>query len=365
MRYTYPWARLPHDESLRRHIEKASSELFQKLDKYDITSREGISDYNRRYFGNLISSEGAKVHALQKYSFLLNWCLADIESPLSDVVFMDYGGGHGMLALLAKAAGIGTVIHNDIFETSCEDARIFGDDLGLTADHYVPGDIDDVIRFRNEKGLDITAIANYDVIEHIYDIEDFLDKLTLLSNSSQSVFLASGANTLNPRVNSKLKKQHLFFEHHDRALKKGRKPTDETRALMDVRRSIIAEAGVELSEQEVERLAVLTRGLLVDKIQEAAITYKRSGNLPEEPEHPTNTCDPFTGNWFEHLMDPYHLQSVLGRNGYESRVVAGYYGASQNPLVNMIKSGLNLIIHAHDGLGLKCAPFYAIQGHKS
>ena len=100
------------------------------------------------------------------------------------------------------------------------------------------------------------------------------------------------------------------------------------------------------------------------KIKEAYITYKRTGVLPDGPEHPTNTCDPYPGNWFEHLTDPYQLQGVLERNGYDSRVVAGYYGASHNPLHNVIRSGLNLIIRGHNGVGLALAPFYAIQGRK-
>ena len=51
-----------------------------------------------------------------------------------------YGGGHGMLALLAKASGIGTVIHNDIYKISCKDAQCIGNDLDLAADDDEGGD---------------------------------------------------------------------------------------------------------------------------------------------------------------------------------------------------------------------------------
>jgi len=269
-----------------------------------------------------------------------------------------------MLALLAKAAGIGTVIHNDIYEISCKDAQCIGNDLDLAADYYIPGDIDDVINFRKERDLNINVIANYDVIEHIYDIEDFLNKLKLLSNSFQSVFFASGANELNPRIKKKLRQQHIYFENNDRDFKVGKKPTDETRALIEVRKKIISEINQDLNLKEIGQLADLTRGMMVDTIKQAVTNYIKTGNLPDKPLHPTNTCDPYTGNWFEHLMDPFHLKNILNKNGYDSEVIPGYYGVSKKLSYNVVKSFLNMMVSSNKTMGLRISPFYSIRGFK-
>jgi 2-polyprenyl-3-methyl-5-hydroxy-6-metoxy-1,4-benzoquinol methylase len=364
MKYHYKWAKLPKNRTVINKINTASEKLQKKLEKYDVNRHIDISDYNKRYFGNLINNESSIVHSLQKYSYLLIWSLAYINTPLNKIVFMDYGGGHGMLALLAKAAGIGTVIHNDIYETSCKDAQYIGNDLDLAADYYIPGNIDDVINFRNDRDININVIANYDVIEHIYDIEDYLNKLKLLSNSFQSIFFASAANEFNPIIKKKLRQQHIYFENYDRDFKFGRKPTDETKALIEVRKKIISEINPDLNLTDIDQLAALTRGMMIDKIKQAVTNYINTGNLPNKPSHPTNTCDPYTGNWFEHLMDPFHLKHILMKNGYDSEVIPGYYGKSRKFSYNIIKSFLNMMISSNKLYGLRLSPFYSIWGFK-
>ncbi|MBA7485996.1 hypothetical protein ES707_21548 [subsurface metagenome] len=65
--------------------------------------------------------------------------------------FLDYGSGSGMLYLLAKQLGIGTVVYNDIYDVSCHDAKIIAKSIGNEADYYVQGNIDDVIIFFRKK----------------------------------------------------------------------------------------------------------------------------------------------------------------------------------------------------------------------
>ena len=362
--YNYTFANLPKNRKIVYDICNAAEILYKKLVDYNVHENNKISDYNKRYFGNLIRDEYFIIDSLQKYSYLLIMAISNINLSKDEVVFMDYGGGHGMLALLAKTIGLGTVIHNDIYEVSCKDAKNIGLDLNLQADYYIPGNIDDVIRFRDQKNININMICNYDVIEHIYNIEDFLNKLKLLSYSSQSVFFASGANGLNPRIRKKLMRQHLYFEHNNRDYKFGRKPTDETRALVKVREEIISKLNLDLTHEEIQKLVELTRGMMLDGIQDAAKKYTQTGKLPKKPSHPTNTCDPYTGNWFEHLMDPFHLANILGANGYMTDVIPGYYGKSKKATYNIIKALLNISISTNKYLGLKLAPFYSIMGYK-
>jgi hypothetical protein len=115
----------------------------------------------------------------------------------------------------------------------------------------------------------------------------------------------------------------------------------------------------------VDSLAKATRGLIESEIRECVEKYLKSGDSPVELNHPSNTCDPFTGNWAEHIMDVNHLANILSHGGFEVDVKAGYYPQTSkrfskkflahllNPLISLLKSK-----------GLVLSPFYTIFGRK-
>ena len=63
-----------------------------------------ISDYNKRYIGNL---KPALSYFMHIYADCLQRGLQAIQTPISDVTLIDYGGGTGFLSILAKSIGIG------------------------------------------------------------------------------------------------------------------------------------------------------------------------------------------------------------------------------------------------------------------
>lgn len=107
-----------------------------------------ISEYNQRYLGSLISTKTSRRAHLTKYAYLISNVINGYESDLSDLVFLDHGGGHGLMTLLAIEADFKSVIYNDIFEQSCIDASLVGSALGLKAEHYICGEVDEVINLR-------------------------------------------------------------------------------------------------------------------------------------------------------------------------------------------------------------------------
>ena len=361
--FLYKLGLYPDNRELVDGIAAAAATLNDKLESLVLDNLD-ISDYNKRYFGGHIESYEARRLNLTKYGYVLTWALAHLDKPKKDLVFLDHGGGHGMLSLLAKQYGIGTVVHNDIYPVSCEDARIIGDALGVVADHYVPGDIDRVLEFCQDNVLACDCVANYDVIEHIYDIDDFLRKLHQLSPGRMSLFLASAANEQNPRINKLLMTMHREFELKDREAKPGRKPTDATRALVELRGEIIASYAPSLSIDEIKKLADLTRGLVEQDIKEWVDGYLMSGTVPPELSHPTNTCDPFTGNWFERLMDPYELAATLNSTGFTTTVMCGFYDQPKHLIKRVGKMLLNLAIRVTGRRGLFFAPYYALSARK-
>lgn len=357
----YTFARLPKNYKLLTDINSAAGRLYKKLKELDIVNLD-ISDYSKEYLRkHLINLHGT----LRKYSYVLFWSLTSSTVSLNKFKLLDYGGGTGILSLLAKELKIGTVIYNDIYDVSCKDAKTFGQAIGNESDYYLQGDIDDIINFKKQNTVHINAIASYDVIEHIYDIGEFFEKLHLLSDQPLNVFLSSGANSLNPFKRKALMKQQIEIENKDRVKKHGYKKRDCLKAYLKVREEMIAKYNKELTNNEVKRLARVTRGMMGPDIYQCVDKYLKTNEFPLEPAHPTNTCDPYTGNWAEHLMDPYYLKEVLLQTGFEVEVLGGYWSPTEKSIKNCLGKFLNIIIHLFKKQGIKAAPFYSIYGTRA
>ena len=252
MKYTFKFCNLPNDKSTVKLVNDAASRLYNKLNGIDLETLD-ISDYNKRYLRMYLKCLQSN---LQMYSYILVWSITKIDIPLNELVFLDYGGGAGILALLAKECNIGKVVYNDIYDVSARDAEVIGKHIGNRADYYVPGDIDEVIDFLKEKSIQCNVIANYDVIEHIYDIEEFLRKMPLISNSNLRIFFSSGANPYNPIIKRGLVKIHQkseFLDQEQRHPKQlfGRKESDPVNSHLKIRKEIIKSLNPDLSVDEV------------------------------------------------------------------------------------------------------------------
>lgn len=363
MRFIQNRAMPSEDLLLEQLIDSGAQRLFDKLMAIDVSTLQ-ISDYNKRYLGTyMVNLTGS----LQRYASILQHSLYNIRKPTSQIVFIDYGGGSGLLSLLAKEIGIGTVIYVDIYEQSCIDARIVAETLGIPADYYVTGDIDDLLEFLKQNDLQVDAIASYDVIEHIYDIESFFQKLTLIPATSLVIFMVSSANGFNPYIKRQLTEIHHKSEFVNRQEVYGHKKRDSLRAFAEIRRDIIVEYakknGMVLTNEVIDALVKGTRGMVKTDIEIAVNNYLSSGYLPK-PSHPTNTCDPYTGNWAERLLNPFQASDILERSGFTVKVVAGYY-SSTTGVKNIVFNLLNRII-AHGGrLSFIVAPSYGIYACRS
>ena len=160
MKFMYDYAYLPNDFRLLIDINSAANSLYNKLKYLNVNSLE-ISDYNKRYLGNYLKNIP---RTLQLFSYILSWSVVSNNVPLKEFVFIDYGGGSGILSLLAKEFGIGTVIYNDIYDVSCKDAMVIGESVEKEADYYVEGDIDDLFRFLSKNFISCNAIASHDEV---------------------------------------------------------------------------------------------------------------------------------------------------------------------------------------------------------
>ena len=178
MRFFFDHAWLPKQPELLRSINMAAQRLFDKLVELDIHDLD-ISEYNKRYLHEHLEN---LVKNLQEGTYLLSWALERTSSGFDDLVFLEHGGGVGLVCLLVRELGLGTVVYHDIYDVSCRDARVIARRLRGEADHYVCGDIDDLLAFLKREGINCDVLVSHNVIEHIYDIDGFLRKTPLGSH---------------------------------------------------------------------------------------------------------------------------------------------------------------------------------------
>lgn len=133
---------------------------------------------------------------------------------------------------------------------------------------------------------------------------------------------------------------------------------DSLSAFQNERKEIIKSYMSNLGNDEIERLAKATRGFRQDDIVKAVDDYVQSKKLPKLIEHPTNTCDPYTGNWAEHLMNPYYLAETLTSNGFDVELLPLFRcEARSSPIKNLVLKSLNFMIRISN------APLYFSGGY--
>src|SRR5690606_2292623 len=127
----------PSDARLLSRLQSAAARLHDRLGALDPAALP-ISDYNKRYLGRHLAD---LQRSLEHCVYLLGLALDRHPVPPGEITLIDYGGGCGLMTLLARQSGLGRIIYNDIYDVSCRDAETLGGMLGLSADAYICGDV--------------------------------------------------------------------------------------------------------------------------------------------------------------------------------------------------------------------------------
>lgn len=358
MQYIYNWASLPPiaSEELKR-LDSAAARLATRLKAAD-PAKLPLSDYGKDTVALLRERVD---ETLKKYVHLLAWVLYPV-CPNGHDAIVDYGGGHGLLACLAKEAGFRGVVYNDIFSGSCDDARQLAQYLGCPAEEYVCGDIQSVSNHFRSRTPSSAAVVSINVIEHIYDMNDFIRVAGSISYGPMTMVLSTSANPLNPAVARRHYRQHRLWEFTD-GPHESSYPMDTMRAFYSVRRDIIKAAAPELNDSDVDSLAAATRGMWKPDVEKCVTTFLETRVMPSLPKHPTNTCDPITGSWQERLLDISEMRQEFEKSGFVAEAKSGYYGGfSKRPGIGALKqTAAGLLNHAISLLGsngLSLAPCF-------
>ncbi len=251
-----------------------------------------LSPYNRKYL------EWHIKHL--EYHLTLNGLILEEalrQKPDVDTI-IDYGGGTGMLGILAKISLGVKVIYMDIYSLACRDVADIGAFLALKPDEIIEGDLTGIRAGLN--GMN-TVLVSRDVIEHIYDLPEFFKKSETYIPGVTQVHL-TGANVYN------WFKKKYFREIHHRFEIKGDpgklKETDHVQSFFQMRYDFIRANFPAINDDAVLNLSTLSRGLIFNDIKRFVESWLDGSSLvnPRPEKYMFNTCDPVSGNWSERLL---------------------------------------------------------------
>lgn len=341
-------------KNLDNQLRKALRTLEERLRILDVSALPLDPFYRDRYLQEKLDIlESATIRARSQ----LRMALCD-SVDLSRAVLVDHGGGTGATGMLAKLAGVGTVIYNDIAPKMLDTARQVGLAVGAACDHYVLGDFDVLLSYLRERDISCDALISYDVIEHIYDMEHFIAGLSGLSRGGAFVVvMSSGANKYSPRY------LRSVFPIQKRAEKEW----------FALRKQMIQELAPGLSGSEVVRLAEATRYCTRPAIERAVRRYQETGVIEcdglslvnRTDPYGTNTCHPETGWWAEHLMNPWYLKGCLQAAGFEACVKNGLYGRPTGRAKRVGAKIINVVVKLMGPPGIALAAYYTLWAHRT
>lgn len=342
--------------NISSHIDSASQRVREKLSALNL-KETGISEYNQKYMGQYITNYPF-YYGLYKQLFLI--AVNELKLPIEKSVFVDYGGGCGILSLLAKEIGFQRVVYNDIYDVSLNDAKLISEAINIRIDNFVLGDINELVDAITQEQLKPNLICSFDVLEHIYNLEEWFSSLSKIGNSFSLVFMTS-ANSYNPFIRKRLMKVQRKAEYEETTEYWGMKKRDTRISFLLARKKIINDVLPNTDEESLNLLAKQTRGLNQKDIIKVIEEYKATSSISYTIKHPTNTCDPYTGNWSENLINIPSLKSLLNKLGFKTEVVGGLYSHSNNRKLNIAKDILNLIIRRNSKLSLYLSPVYILK----
>ncbi len=352
--------KVPVNKDIELQFEQAAMRLEKKLLSIDV-EKLNVSAYSKKYFKDY---QRKLKYSLQACSFILMHALHKSGKEIKNATIVDYGAGTGVLAMLAKEVGFGKVIYNDIYDISCKDAETIAIKALAQANDYVCGDINALQTFFKSNNQYCDIIVSRNVIEHIYSLENYFKVLSDFQKQELTLFFATTANIKNPLTVWYTQRIQRMLEFKGMTTKWG-KERDSLKPYLLSRKEIIKAQFTHLSASETDQLAIETRGLIKEEIIEFTKDFINSGTLKKSLISGCNTCDPNTGNWAEHLVAIEKYNELFVKNGFDFKVVNGFYNTNYSKKwLNLITPLVNICIKIFGSNGIYLAPFIGIEGKK-
>ena len=320
-----------------------------------IPAAVSMEPYCCRYLEHLLKHKRYYLHI---YADVLQKLTGRTGKSISETTLIDYGCGNGLLGLFASYCGFKKVIFADVDEKFLEASGQLAKQIGLKRGIFLAGDMNDMFtRVQNEKP---DAIAGTDVIEHMYDLRQFMQILKKVNPLIVSVF-TTASNPMNPLKRIELRKIQLRDELDggnpgDYALF-GAAPLEP---FLKIRERIIRENTGNMPDPEITKLSIATRGLNRADIEKAVSDYLVTGQMPE-PAAGTNTCNPINGSWSERLLPLEAYHHLYRDAGFTCKIYAGFYNVFEGGASVFVKKLLNVFSAL---FGKRFSPYIVIVGCK-
>jgi len=338
-------------------LDQAQERLKHKLLGLNLEKIQ-ISDYTREYLRSLLFDID---ETLGRFNQVIFRGLLTTDKPLSNLTVLDFGGGAGLLSLLAIESGAQKVIYNDIFKGSCDDAEKIANACSLNLDLVICGDHKELVNSVNAIDEKVDLVLSYDVIEHVYDVSEMFKEFHRLTNPPQSLIFGSGANIRNPFYVRHVQKIQEAVEFKNRDNYSGHKERDSLESYLGLRKKIISDYRSDISKHDLDLLASKSRGLMKVDIENLVENYYKTNQISYEPNHPTNTCDPLTGNWCEQLIPHKDLIRIPSSLGQSAKIFKGKYtvkGVDRRGTKRLLMNIANVVLRR---AGFAFAPFYILE----
>jgi 2-polyprenyl-3-methyl-5-hydroxy-6-metoxy-1,4-benzoquinol methylase len=341
----------------KQNIRKPAKQFSLLLNKINI-DKLSIEPYAASYLQHLLIN---KEYYIDIYVSVLEKAFLQTNKKPADITFVDFGAGNGLLGMFASYLGVGTVYVVDADKSFVAAAKITAQVLQIPIDKFIAGTEEMLFSEKYPQKPDI--IAGTDVIEHIYDLDLFFFRLQKLNKHVVTIFTTAS----NP-CNRKIVKQLESMQRKDEL--EGGMSGDHILfgnshlPFREIRKQIIHSYSSVLNNDEVDKLAAVTRGMSKPDIEESVIIYLSSGKMPVEISHPTNTCHPDTGSWSERILSISEYERVFHHNGFSLEITNGFYNKYSPLLKRIIVLFVNTFIKLFPGAGIKIAPFIVLTGKK-
>lgn len=329
---------LPKQDELTELIQEQATQLYNRLNVLNIDSLK-LPYHCQEYFK---SSHSTRLFfSIETSAHLLYRAIRMSGKPVSEIILMDYGAGVGTLYLLAKMTGCKMVLYNDHLQDWKISAEKIARVIDVPIDKYIVGDIDECLQLLNAEGIDCDIIASRNVIEHIYSLKNFFNSI-YRQQSQALIFSSTTANHKNPAARLKHSRWHQRWE----------------KEYYKKRLTMAQKSIPDLSADRLQKIAHATRGLAGMDLQKAFDNYKNTGSLPPRVVYATNTCDPETGTWAEHIIPFEKYRLLINEEHYTINFEPGFWDTHyQSSYKNTIARILNRLISRRASFALVLAPF--------
>jgi hypothetical protein len=326
----------------------------QMLNLADIDSIE-MSAYAKRYLKHLLIH---KNYYCRIYAHVLGVGLQNAGLNKEEICLVDYGAGNGLLGIFAKFCGFKNVYINDLSPDFIDASKVLAKALSTGIDGFIVGDINDVGEYFSS--VKPQMIVGSDVIEHIYKLDFFFERLRQVSPTIITVF-STASNPKNYFKVRQLKKLQTRDELFGGTIADNPLYGDaDTPPFLKTRQNIIRNYALNLPEEKIHELATLSRGLQKKDIEAAVAKFIINGEMPLMILDDTNTCDPITGSWTERILSIEAYNTLYSTAGFNLKIYNGFYNGNNNSIKGLILRGVNLLVIL---AGIRLAPFITLVGY--